>query len=57
MSQSRRNPASAKRSAKLAYDTLPAWKLQDAKAHFSRIVREALELGPQRVTCTARTLW
>jgi len=50
MSQSRENPASSKRSAKLQYDTLPAWKLQDAKAHFSRVVREALELGPQRVT-------
>jgi len=49
MSQSRKNPAS-KRSAKPQYDTLPAWKLQDAKAHFSRVVREALELGPQRVT-------
>ena len=50
MSQSRTNPASAKQSAKLAFHTLPAWKLQDAKAHFSRVVREALELGPQRVT-------
>ena len=50
MSQSRKNPASAKQSAKLAFQTLPAWKLQDAKAHFSRVVREALELGPQRVT-------
>jgi prevent-host-death family protein len=50
MSQSRKNLASAKRPDKLPYDTLPAWKLQDAKAHFSRVVREALELGPQRVT-------
>src|SRR5215469_1496881 len=50
MSQSRKNPSSAKQSAKLASQTLPAWKLQDAKAHFSRVVREALELGPQRVT-------
>jgi antitoxin Phd len=50
MSQSRKNPASAKRSVKLAYDMLPAWKLQDAKAHFSRVVREAVELGPQCVT-------
>jgi len=49
MSQSRRNP-SVKRSAKLVYNTFPAWKLQDAKAHFSRLVREARELGPQRVT-------
>jgi antitoxin Phd len=50
MSQSRKNSTSAKRPGKLTYDTLPAWKLQDAKAHFSRVVREALELGPQRVT-------
>ena len=50
MSQSRKNPASAKRPGKFPYDTLPAWKLQDAKAQFSRVVREALELGPQRVT-------
>jgi len=28
----------------------PAWKLQDAKAHFSAIVREAQHTGPQRVT-------
>jgi antitoxin Phd len=49
MGQSRRNPL-AKPYAKLAYNTFPAWKLQDAKAHFSRVVREALELGPQRVT-------
>lgn len=26
------------------------WKLQDAKAHFSRLVKEALEKGPQMVT-------
>jgi|SRR2546423_9293519 antitoxin Phd len=29
---------------------LPAWKLQDAKAHFSQVVREAIEQGPQRIT-------
>src|SRR5258707_15677001 len=39
----------AKRSA-AACRTLPAWKLQDAKAHFSQVVREAREQGPQRVT-------
>ena len=50
MSRSQQNSASATRSAKLAYDRLPTWKLQDAKAHFSRVVREALEMGPQRVT-------
>ena len=49
MGQSPRNPGAAKRSA-AAHRSLPAWKLQDAKAHFSRVVREAREQGPQRVT-------
>ena len=39
-----------KRSVKLAPGTPRAWKLQDAKAHFSQLVREAREQGPQRVT-------
>lgn len=30
--------------------TKSAWKLQDAKAHFSAVVRDAQEKGPQRVT-------
>jgi prevent-host-death family protein len=42
--------AAARRSTKVAYHALPAWKLQDAKARFSQLVREALEHGPQRVT-------
>jgi antitoxin Phd len=29
---------------------LPGWKLQDAKARFSELVRKAREDGPQRVT-------
>lgn len=29
---------------------LPAWKLQDAKARFSEVVRRARDEGPQRVT-------
>jgi prevent-host-death family protein len=49
MRRSRSNPRAAKTS-KAAYHSLPGWKLQDAKAHFSRVVREALEHGPQRVT-------
>ena len=28
----------------------PSWKLQDAKAHFSQLVRDAQQRGPQRVT-------
>ncbi len=27
-----------------------SWKLQDAKAHFSQVVREAIKKGPQYVT-------
>jgi prevent-host-death family protein len=30
---------------------LPAWKLEDAKARFSELVRRARSEGPQRVTC------
>jgi antitoxin Phd len=32
------------------YPSLPGWKLQDAKARFSQVVRDARERGPQRVT-------
>lgn len=45
-----RNPRIARRSTKARHDPLRTWKLQDAKAHFSQIVREAREQGPQRVT-------
>ena len=31
-----------------------AWKLQDAKAQFSRVVRDAQQKGPQRVTVHGR---
>ena len=34
----------------LAAAALPAWKLEDAKARFSEVVRLARERGPQRVT-------
>jgi antitoxin Phd len=54
MSQSPGNSRAAEVSTKAAYHSLPAWKLQDAKAHFSRVVREALEHGPQRVTLHGR---
>ena len=33
-----------------AGSALPVWKLEDAKAHFSDLVRRARERGPQRVT-------
>jgi antitoxin Phd len=50
MRQSPTHPRTAKNSVKTAHDLLPAWKLQDAQAHFSQVVREAREQGPQRVT-------
>ena len=30
---------------------LPGWKLEDAKARFSEVVRRARTEGPQRITC------
>jgi antitoxin Phd len=45
-----RHPRVAKRSTNIDRSSLRAWKLQDAKAHFSQLVREAREEGPQRVT-------
>ena len=39
--------ASASRQGIAAY---PAWKLEDAKAQFSEVVRLARSTGPQRVT-------
>src|SRR3974377_2291517 len=50
MRQSPRHPRTAKSSVKAAHRSLPAWQLPDAKAHFSQVVREAREHGPQRVT-------
>ena len=50
MSQSPRHPRAVKRLTKAPDRSPPAWKLQDAKAHFSQVVRQARELGPQRVT-------
>src|ERR1700746_266053 len=50
MRQSPRHPLAIERSTKAAHVSIPAWKLQDAKAHFSRVVREARAKGPQRVT-------
>ena len=50
MRQSPRHPHTAKKSVETAHHPLPAWKLQDARAHFSQVVREAREQGPQRVT-------
>jgi prevent-host-death family protein len=47
MRQFPRSPRTAKKFTKASP---PAWKLQDAKAHFSQVVRQARELGPQRVT-------
>ena len=37
-----------------AVRSLHAWKLEDAKARFSEVVRLAREEGPQRVTCRGK---
>jgi prevent-host-death family protein len=37
-----------------ALGALPAWKLEDAKARFSEVVRRAHTEGPQRVTRRGR---
>ena len=50
MTQSPKHPRAAKRLHNPRLRSPPAWKLQDAKAHFSEVVRQARELGPQRVT-------
>jgi antitoxin Phd len=50
MRRTLQNPRPTKRSETAAHRALPAWKLEDAKAHFSQVVREAREHGPQRVT-------
>jgi len=50
MRQPPKSPRAVTRSAKTTSRPLKAWKLQDAKAHFSQVVREAQQQGPQRVT-------
>jgi prevent-host-death family protein len=50
MQQPLGNPRKVTRSAKIGHGPLRVWKLQDAKARFSQLVREAQEHGPQRVT-------
>lgn len=47
MTQQRSRPPKPPRSPA---GGLPAWKLEDAKARFSEVVRLAREKGPQRVT-------
>lgn len=47
MSAARHN---RKRRSSRTLPGLPSWKLEDAKARFSELVREARERGPQRVT-------
>ena len=36
-------------SGKIALEDFPCWKLEDAKARFSELVREARDRQPQRV--------
>ena len=35
-------------------DTVPRWKLEDAKTRLSELVRKARDVGPQRVTVRGR---
>jgi len=49
MAQTRKaNTRNPRKPRSLAFR--PGWKLQDAKARFSEVVRRAREEGPQRVT-------
>ena len=50
MGQSLTNSHPFRRTAAAVAHSLPVWQLQDAKAHFSEVVREARTRGPQRVT-------
>lgn len=54
MRRSPRNTPAIARSLKAPPRVLKSWKLQDAKAHFSQLVREAQQEGPQRVTLHGR---
>ena len=42
------------RTGENAASELPSWKLEEAKARFSEVVRLARERGPQRVTVHGR---
>jgi antitoxin Phd len=50
MKRPSRNSHPATRSAKATQRLPPSWKLRDAQAHFSQVVRDARAHGPQRVT-------
>lgn len=54
MQRTPKNPLANTRLPKAAPRPVKAWKLQDAKAHFSQVVREAQQQGPQRVTLHGR---
>jgi prevent-host-death family protein len=44
----------AKKRSSTSRSRTGRWRLQDAKARFSEVVREALQRGPQRVTLHGR---
>ena len=49
------NPGGTRgRAGAAASAALPTWKLEEAKARFSEVVRLARERGPQRVTVHGR---
>jgi len=54
MRKSPGNRSKAGAASKPAAHSLKAWKLQDAKARFSEVVREAQQRGPQLVTVHGR---
>lgn len=49
-----RTPTSAKTRAVRTGQPTSAWRLQDAKAQFSEVVRRATQDGPQHVTVHGR---
>ena len=46
---------SSKRQMLTSNETFPVWKLEDAKAKFSEVVRRAHDQGPQYVTVRGKT--
>jgi antitoxin Phd len=54
MGQAKREAGKSGRTGTVLGGTSRRWKLEDAKARFSELVREARERGPQRVTVYGR---
>lgn len=54
MKQKRRPGQDARQEDGGLLEGLPAWKLEEAKARFSELVRRTRAEGPQRVTCRGK---